>query len=106
MTSDELLKSIQAQIDAHSMAALAASHASDVYSALTTARAEPAQGAPAASLSHLEKMDHLYKAWRNKKTNDGSTTKLYNDAGNTVDTKQTTSADAGVVTKEEWVTGP
>ncbi len=71
-----------------------------------TARGEPAQGAPAASTDPLTKLDYLYKSWRNLKTNDGTTTKLYADDGTTVDHKQTTSESAGTVSKTEWVTGP
>jgi hypothetical protein len=68
--------------------------------------AEPGQGAPAATASLATKIGHLYKAWRNKKDNDGSTTQLYADDGSTVDAKQTTSESTGTVTKGEWVTGP
>ena len=42
----------------------------------------------------------------NKKDNDGSTTQLYDDAGTTVDQKQSTSESGGTVTKGEWATGP
>jgi hypothetical protein len=77
-----------------------------VLAKFTTARTEPAQGAPGVSVDPLEKIDWLYKAWRNKKTNDGTDTKLYADDGSTVDSKQGTSEAAGTVTKGEWVTGP
>ena len=69
-------------------------------------RAEPGQGAPEATIDPLTKLDYLYKAWRNKKDNDGSTTNLYADDTTTIDQKQTTSESAGTVTKDEWVTGP
>lgn len=71
-----------------------------------TARAEPAQGAPVVNTNLATKIDWLFKHWRNKKTNDGSVTNLYNDAGSVVDSKQTTSEAGGTVTKEEWATGP
>lgn len=79
----------------------------EVVDALATdTYAEPGQGAPAATASLAAKLSYLYKSWRNMKDNDGSTTQLYNDAGTTVDQKQTTSEAAGTVTKAEWVTGP
>ena len=79
----------------------------EVVDALATdTYAEPGQGAPAATTSLAAKLNYLYKSWRNKKDNDGSTTNLYNDAGAVVDQKQTTSEAAGTVTKAEWVTGP
>lgn len=68
-------------------------------------RAEPGQGAPGVNPDAMTKLDYLYKSWRNKKDNDGSTTQLYADDGSTVDQKQTTSEAAGTVTKAEWETG-
>lgn len=68
--------------------------------------AEPGQGAPPATASLITKLGYMYKSWRNKKDNEGSTTQLYDDAGTTVDQKQTTSEAGGTVTKAEWVTGP
>lgn len=92
--------------DTHSMAALAASHASDVYSALTAARGEPAQGAPGVSISHLAKLDYLYKAWRNKTEQTATQYSLYDDAGTTVDHKAAVSDDATTFTRGEIATGP
>ena len=66
---------------------------------------EPGQGSPGATLSIAAKINYIYKTWRNKKTNDGSTTNLYADDGTTVDQKQTTSESGGTVTKSEWTTG-
>lgn len=77
-----------------------------VLALLDDARAEPGQGAPPVNPDAMTKIDYLYKAWRNKKTNDGTTTILYADNGTTVDQKQATSEAAGTVTKAEWVTGP
>ncbi len=77
-----------------------------ILAMLDDARAEPGQGTPASNPDLATKVDYLYKAWRNKKTNDGSTNKLYADNGSTVDQKQTTSSAGGTVTKEEWVAGP
>ena len=73
---------------------------------LTDPSGEPAQGAPPISATPNVKLDWLYKSWRNKKDNDGSTSNLYADDATTVDSKQTTSVAGGVVTKDEWVTGP
>ena len=71
-----------------------------------TARAEPAQGAPAASTDPLTKLDYLYKAWRNKKTQTATTMSLYDDAGTTVDQKATISDDGTTYTHGELGTGP
>lgn len=79
----------------------------EVVDALATdTYAEQAQGAPAATASLATKLGWLYHSWRNLKTNDGTTTKLYDDAGTTVVAKQTTSEAAGTVSKAEWITGP
>lgn len=77
-----------------------------ILAMLDDPRAEPGQGAPAVNADAMTKLDYLYKAWRNKKDNDGTTTNLYADDGTTVDQKQATSEAAGTVTKAEWVTGP
>jgi len=73
---------------------------------IDSAQAEPGQGAPAVNATPLVKLAYLFKSWRNKRDNDGSTTKLYNDAGDTVDQKRTTSADAGTLTKGKIAAGP
>jgi len=72
----------------------------------TDTYAEPGQGNPAATASLAAKLGYLYKSWRNKKTNDGATNKLYNDAGDTVDQKAAVSEAAGTLTKAEYATGP
>lgn len=79
----------------------------EVVDALATdTYAEPGQGAPAATATLAAKINYLYKAWRNKKDNDGTTTNLYADDATTVDQKQTTSSSGGTVTKGEWASGP
>lgn len=79
----------------------------EVVDALATdTYGEPGQGSPAATTSLAAKINYLYKSWRNKKDNDGSTTQLYDDAGTTVDQKQATSEAGGTVTKAEWISGP
>jgi len=86
--------------------ALAAINAEAVDALNVDTYAEPGQGNPPATASIVAKIGYLFKSWRNLKENDGSVTNLYNDAGDTVDQKQTTSEAAGTVTKAEWVTGP
>jgi hypothetical protein len=76
-----------------------------ILALLDDARTEPGQGAPPVNPDLATKIDYLYKAFRNKKTNDGSTTNLYADDGTTIDHKQTTSESGGTVTKAEWITG-
>lgn len=79
---------------------------------LGASRAEPAQGAPAASASFLSKIDYLYKAWRNKKTQTSSTYSLFNDdltlngGAGQVDQKATVSDDGTTTTIGEVATGP
>jgi len=68
--------------------------------------AEPGQEAPGATVSLVKKIGYLYKAWRNKKDNDGTTRNLYNDDAATVDQKSSVSEAAGTVTTGEWRTGP
>lgn len=68
--------------------------------------AEPGQGTPAGTVSLAAKIGYLYKSWRNKKTNDGTDTKLFADDSTTVDHKQSTGEAGGTVTKSKWTTGP
>jgi hypothetical protein len=68
--------------------------------------AEPGQGAPPATNSIVSKLSYMYKTWRNKKDNDGTTLQIYNDAGDTVDQKTTVSSIGGTVTSGEIVSGP
>jgi len=79
----------------------------EVVDALATdTYAEPGQGAPAATISLAVKLGHLYKEWRNKKDNDGSTVQHYADNGTTIDQKRTVAEAAGTVTMGEVVSGP
>lgn len=66
----------------------------------------PGQTAISNTPTIAEALAWLLKKNRNKMDNEGSTTQLYDDAGTTVDQKQTTTVSSGVVTKAEWVTGP
>ena len=106
ITAGETLVVSSGDIDGFSTTAKAEINAEVVDCLATDTYAEPGQGAPAATGTLASKINLLYKSWRNKKTNDGTTTKLYNDAGSVVDQKQATSEAAGTVTKDEWVTGP
>ena len=73
---------------------------------LDTARAEPGQGTPAATTKIGDKIDYLYKAWRNKSTQTATQYSLYDDSGTTIDQKATVSDDATTGTKGEVGTGP
>jgi hypothetical protein len=72
----------------------------------TTAQSEPAQGAPAANATPLQKISYLYKAWRNKKTQTGSLLSIFADDATTVDHKATVGNSGGTTNVEEIVTGP
>jgi hypothetical protein len=72
----------------------------------TDAQTEPGQGAPAASVSLGAKINYLFKWFRNKKTDDGSVVKFYNDDAATVDQKRTVGESAGTVTADEIGSGP
>lgn len=97
-----------AAVDTEVAAILAAvdTEVAAILALLNNARGEPAQGAPPVNPNLATKIDYVYKSWRNLKTNDGTTTKLFADDGTTVDHKQTTSEAAGTVSKAEWVSGP
>lgn len=69
-------------------------------------RSEPGQGAPPVGASTMEKIDYLYKAWRNRKTVAGGVWSLFGDDGTTVDQKTTVSDDGTTATVGEIVTGP
>lgn len=73
---------------------------------LGATRAEPAQGAPGATISYAAKIDYLYKAWRNKATQTSTTFSLFNDGGTVVDHKGTVSDDGTTFTKPQVATGP
>ncbi len=73
---------------------------------LNTAQGEPGQANPAVNETPLQKIAFLFKAWRNKKDNDGTTRNLYNDAGAVVDQKSGVAEAGGTVTTDEWESGP
>lgn len=79
----------------------------EVVDALATdTYAEPGQGAPAATATLATKIGFIYKSFRNRKTQDATTLKLYGDDGTTVDQKATISDDGTVYTHGELGTGP
>lgn len=73
---------------------------------LTANRAEPGQGAPAASTSVMAKVDYIYKNWRNRKTNTATVWSLYADDATTVDQKSTVADDGTTASKTEVASGP
>jgi len=77
----------------------------DVIEASAT-QAEPGQSNPGADISFIDKISFMFKTWRNKNTNDGTDVKLFNDAGTVVDQKAAVSESGGVVTRNEWISGP
>ena len=77
-----------------------------IIAEVVTAQSLPAQGAPGASVNVADAIMYLYKAWRNKSTQTATETKIYDDAGTTVDHKVTLSDDGTTFTKGEVATGP
>jgi hypothetical protein len=71
-----------------------------------SARSEPGQGAPPVSATWLEKIDYLYKAWRNKKTQTATEQNIFADNTTTVDQKASVSSDGTTVTVGEMGSGP
>lgn len=69
-------------------------------------RSEPAQGAPPVNPDMATKVDYLYKAWRNKKTQTSSQYSLFADDASTVDHKATVSDDGTTTTIGEVASGP
>lgn len=84
----------------------AAVNAEVVDALATDTYAEPAQGAPGATVSLATKIGFLYKAFRNKKTQTATQKSLYNDDATTVDHKSTVSDDGTTYTEGELGTGP
>jgi len=68
--------------------------------------AEPGQGAPPATATLAAKINYIFKAWRNKKTQTSTQFSLFNDDAATVDQKATISDDTVTTTFGEVVTGP
>lgn len=78
-----------------------------VVAALNTdTYAEPVQGAPVATTTLVDKIGHLYKAYRNKKTQTSATFSLFADDAVTVDQKAAVSDDGTTFTSGEIGSGP
>ena len=74
----------------------------EVVDALATdTYAEPGQEVPAATSSLANKINYLFKAWRNKVEQTATVLSIYDDAGTTVDQKATVSDDTTTATKGE-----
>jgi hypothetical protein len=79
----------------------------EVVDALTVdTYAEPAQGAPGATISLAQKIGYLFKGWRNRKTVTSTAISIYNDDAVTVDQKAVHSDDGNVYDKGETGSGP
>lgn len=79
----------------------------EVVDALATdTYAEPGQGTPAATTTLAAKINYLYKAFRNRKTQTSTTLSLYADDTTTVDQKATISDNGTTYDHGEMVTGP
>lgn len=83
-----------------------AANASDAATALTGSEGEPGQQSPPASTTIINKINFLYKAWRNKKTQTATQYSLYADDASTVDHKATISDDGTTTTIGEVASGP
>jgi len=68
--------------------------------------AEPAQGAPAATTTLVNKIGYIYKFLRNRKTATSSLINIYNDDATTVDHKRTVSDNGTTYDETEVVSGP
>lgn len=68
--------------------------------------AEPGQEAPPATTTLVKKIGWLYKAFRNRVTQDATTMKIYADDGTTVDAKATVSDNGTTYDRNEVVSGP
>ena len=101
-----LIQGTKDQIDDLNDLSAAGVNAEVVDALATDTYAEPAQGAPAATTTLAVKIGHLYKNYRNKKTQTATTWSLFNDDEATVDHKATVSDNGTTATKGEVATGP
>lgn len=68
-------------------------------------RTEPGQGAPPVNPDLATKIDWLYKAWRNRKTQTATEFALYADDGTTKDQEAAVSSDGTTLVVGEMTTG-
>lgn len=102
------ITNIYSAVDTEVAAVLAAvdTEVAAILALLDDPRAEPGQGTPAVNADAVTKIDYLYKAFRNKITQDATTLKIYADDATTVDHKATVSDDGTTFTRGEIATGP
>jgi hypothetical protein len=68
--------------------------------------AEPAQGAPGATIPLAAKINYIYKFLRNQVQSDLAGIRIYADDGSTVDHKSPHSDDGTTYTRGKFITGP
>jgi hypothetical protein len=76
-----------------------------ILALLDDPRGEPGQGTPPVNPDLATKIDYLYKAWRNRKTQTASEFALYADDGTTKDHEAAVSSDGTTLVIGEMATG-
>ncbi len=94
------------QITGLSAAAVADAKTAVVAALATDTYAEPAQGAPGATISLSAKIGYLYKFLRNRITQTNTATKVFADDATTVDHKATFADDGTTADRGEFGSGP
>jgi len=97
---------IQADIAALNNVSTAQVNAEVVDALATDTYVEPGQELPASNTSLANKINYLYKAWRNRSNQTATTYQLFNDDATTVGQKATVSDNATTAEKGEVATGP
>ena len=69
-------------------------------------RAQPGQGAPAATQTLGGKIDDMHKFMRNRVTSTATQINVYNDDTTTIDHKATLADDNTTASRTEFVSGP
>lgn len=90
----------------HATAGTAGKALTDILALLDDPRTEPGQGAPPVNPDTATKIDYLYKAWRNRSTQDSTTYRLYGDDATTVHQKASFAYSSGTADRGEMATGP
>lgn len=88
-----------------SVTGLTAANVGAILALLDDARTEPGQGAPPVNPDLATKIDYLYKAWRNRKTQTATEFALYADDGTTKDQESAVSSDGTTLVIGEMATG-
>lgn len=76
-----------------------------ILALLDDPRGEPGQGTPPVNPDLATKIDYLYKAWRNRKTQTATEFALYADDGTTKDHEAAVSSDGTTLVIGEMATG-